>query len=80
MDTCIRSNFKWYLYHLTGNNLKTLAAWTGTLETTGRLTIAGQRLKDTQANFWSAQADTTATLEMIQRHHSQYGYNNYLLL
>ena len=42
MDIWFRSNFEWYLYHLTGHEAKMLVAWMGALETTGRLTVTGQ--------------------------------------
>ena len=59
MDIWFRSNFKWYLYHLTGADTKKLTVWMGTLETTGRLAAMGQQIKDTQADFLRQSSGTT---------------------
>ena len=70
----VSSNLKWSLYHLVEDNTKTLPAWIDILETTYRLTVTSQQLKDTQADFWLTQADIAATLESIQRYHNQDSY------
>ena len=58
-DIWFRSNFKWYLYHLAGDNAKTLAAWMCAFETTVRLTVTGQQVKDTQTKLWRRSSGTT---------------------
>lgn len=74
MDICVSSNFERYLYHLAGDDAKQLAAWMAAFEQTGRLTLAGEQLRQAQADFRSARADTAATLATIRQYHRADGY------
>eukprot|EP00581_Thalassiosira_minuscula_P016969 CAMPEP_0183715312 /NCGR_PEP_ID=MMETSP0737-20130205/9589_1 /TAXON_ID=385413 /ORGANISM="Thalassiosira miniscula, Strain CCMP1093" /LENGTH=517 /DNA_ID=CAMNT_0025944403 /DNA_START=141 /DNA_END=1694 /DNA_ORIENTATION=+ len=74
MDICVSSNFERYLYHLAGDDATTLAAWMTAFESTGKLTIAGKKLKEAQADFKSAKADTAATLEVIKKYNAEHDY------
>ncbi|KAL7530299.1 hypothetical protein ACHAWF_003329 [Thalassiosira exigua] len=74
MDICVSSNFERYLYHLAGNDSATLASWMSDFESTGKLTIAGKKLDEARADFKSAKADTSSTLEVIKRYHAEHDY------
>lgn len=74
MDICVSSNFERYLYHLAGEDPTTLANWMTAFESTGQLTLSGQKLKQAQADFASARADTKETLATIQKYHDEYQY------
>ncbi|KAL7530422.1 hypothetical protein ACHAXR_005282, partial [Thalassiosira sp. AJA248-18] len=76
MDICVSSNFERYLYHLAGDDATTLASWMTAFESTGKLTITGKKLDEARAEFKSAKADTTNTLETIKTYHSK---DNYML-
>jgi len=74
MDICVSSNFERYLYHLAGDDPTTLSSWMKAFESTGQLTIAGKKLEAAQADFLSARADTSMTLETIKEYHDKYEY------
>mmetsp|Transcript_27353 Transcript_27353/g.33130 ORF Transcript_27353/g.33130 Transcript_27353/m.33130 type:complete len:514 (-) Transcript_27353:145-1686(-) len=74
MDICVSSNFERYLFHLAGNDAKVLAAWMADFEKTGKLTIAGDKLKTAQKDFLSARADTAMTLDTIRQYKQKYDY------
>jgi len=74
MDICVSSNFERYLFHLAGNDATTLASWMETFESTGKLTISGDKLAEAQSDFKSARADTADTLETIKKYHAASDY------
>jgi threonine synthase len=74
MDICVSSNFERYLYHLAGNDAKTLASWMTDFEATKQLTISGDLLKKAQSDFLSARADTAQTLETITEYNTKHNY------
>jgi len=74
MDICVSSNFERYLYHLAGEDATTLATWMTAFESTGKLTISGEKLDKAQADFKSAKADTANTLETIKNYHTKQDY------
>ena len=74
MDICVSSNFERYLFHLAGNDAEKLAGWMKDFETTKKLTISGDLLKEAQEAFGSARADTAMTLEMIKEYNDKHNY------
>ena len=74
MDICVSSNFERYLFHLAGNDAGKLAGWMKDFETTKKLTISGDLLKEAQEAFGSARADTAMTLEMIKEYNDKHNY------
>lgn len=74
MDICVSSNFERYLFHLAGDDSTTLAKWMSDFESTKKLTIQGDLLKQAQADFLSAKADTAKTLETILKYNNDYQY------
>jgi threonine synthase len=74
MDICVSSNFERYLYHLAGDDAQTLANWMSAFESTGKLTITGKKLDEARADFKSARADTTDTLETIKKYNDEHNY------
>jgi threonine synthase len=74
MDICVSSNFERYLFHLAGNDAEKLASWMTMFEKTKTLTITGVALKQAQADFLSARADTKMTLATIKEYHDKYQY------
>mmetsp|Transcript_32405 Transcript_32405/g.49569 ORF Transcript_32405/g.49569 Transcript_32405/m.49569 type:complete len:538 (-) Transcript_32405:156-1769(-) len=74
MDICVSSNFERYLFHLAKNDSKTLAGWMKNFESTGKLTMEGDLLKQAQQDFLSARADTETTLATIKEYHEKYQY------
>ncbi len=74
MDICVSSNFERYLYHLAGDNSTVLSDWMKEFEKTGKITIAGEKLKEAQSVFSSARADTEMTLNTIKEYHDKYNY------
>jgi threonine synthase len=74
MDICVSSNFERYLFHLAGNDASKLASWMKDFEKTKNLTISGDLLAQAQADFLSARADTSMTLETIKEYNDKYQY------
>mgnify|MGYP005847839551 CR=1 FL=1 len=74
MDICVSSNFERYLFHLAGHQPDTLADWMKGFESTRKLDISGDLLKQAQEDFLSARADTAMTLELIKEYNDKYGY------
>ena len=54
MDICVSSNFERYLYHLCGDDSATLKGWMTDFESTGKLTVQGERLEQAREVFKSA--------------------------
>ena len=74
MDICVSSNFERYLFHLSGNDSGKLAGWMSDFENTKQLTIQGELLGKAQADFVSARADTSRTLDTIKKYSDEYQY------
>lgn len=74
MDICVSSNFERYLFHLAGNNAKTLAGWMQDFERTSKLTLSGSLLRRAQEDFDAARVDTAETLRIIQVYNDQFQY------
>ena len=74
MDICVSSNFERYLYEVAGRDPVVLAKWMKDFEDTKKLTLGGKELKQAQADFSSARADTDATLAVIKEYNDKYNY------
>jgi threonine synthase len=74
MDICVSSNFERYLFHLAGNDSSKVADWMKTFETTKKLDISGDLLEQAKADFSSARADTSMTLDVIRDYNEKYNY------
>jgi threonine synthase len=74
MDICVSSNFERYLFHLAGNDSSKVADWMKTFETTKKLDISGDLLEQAKADFASARADTSMTLDVIRDYNEKYNY------
>ena len=74
MDICVSSNFERYLYFLAGSDSTVLADWMKTFESTKKLTLSGDKLKQAQSDFLSARANTDMTLATIKEYNEKYGY------
>jgi threonine synthase len=74
MDICVSSNFERYLFHLARNDSSILADWMKTFESTKKLDISGDLLKQAQSDFSSARADTSMTLDVIKEYNEKYNY------
>jgi threonine synthase len=74
MDICVSSNFERYLYHLAGDDSETLSGWMKNFESSGNLTITGEKLEKAQIDFKSARADTAETLATIKRYSDEHNY------
>ena len=74
MDICVSSNFERYLFHLAGNDAEVLRSWMKDFESTHKLTISGDILKQAQSDFDSARGDTEMTLDVIRQYHQKHNY------
>mmetsp|Transcript_151 Transcript_151/g.191 ORF Transcript_151/g.191 Transcript_151/m.191 type:complete len:516 (-) Transcript_151:175-1722(-) len=74
MDICVSSNFERYLFHLAGNDSAKLSKWMKDFETTRKLTVSGDLLKQAQSDFLSARCDTKETLRVIKQYNDESGY------
>jgi threonine synthase len=74
MDICVSSNFERYLFELAGRDSEVLAKWMKDFETTHKLTVTGDLLKEAQSQFSSARADTNMTLDVIREYNEKYNY------
>jgi len=74
MDICVSSNFERYLYEVAGRDAAVLDKWMKDFEETKKLSLTGKELKQAQADFSSARADTDATLAVIKEYNEKYGY------
>jgi threonine synthase len=74
MDICVSSNFERYLFHLAGNDHALLSQWMNEFESTKKLTITGDLLRQAQSDFDSARADTAQTLQTIKEYNDKFGY------
>jgi len=74
MDICVSSNFERYLFHLAGKDPEKLAEWMTGFESTRKLDISGDLLKQAQSDFLSARADTSMTLEIIKDYNDKHNY------
>lgn len=74
MDICVSSNFERYLFHLAGNSPDKLADWMKGFESTRKLDISGDLLKQAQSDFLSARADTSMTLDIIKEFNDKHNY------
>ena len=70
MDICVSSNFERYLYHLCGDDSATLKGWMTDFESTGKLTVQGERLEQAREVFKSASVVKAEVLETIKLVHA----------
>ena len=70
MDICVSSNFERYLYHLCGDDSATLKGWMTDFESTGKLTVQGERLEQAREVFKSASVVKAEVLETIKLVHN----------
>ena len=66
MDICVSSNFERYLYYLSGCDCAVVRKWMEEFDSTRKLTVTGDLLKQAQKDFKAAMVDTEETMSVIR--------------
>jgi len=74
MDILISSNLERLLYHLSGDDTASVAAWMDELKRNGKYAVPSELLAKLQQEFYGGFCDEKGTAETIRNYFDRYGY------
>jgi threonine synthase len=74
MDILISSNLERFLFHLNGENDKTVSEWMTSLSENGKYSVSPDVKSQIEKLFWADCANETETMEAIRSCSDKYGY------